>query len=106
MTGEITFLLNGEVRRLTGVAPTTTLYQLIRGHGLTGTKEGCAEGDCGACTVALGAIEDGRLRLRAVNSCILLVGQLHGRSVTTVEAIKAPAGELHPVQQAMVDLHG
>ena len=62
MTAEIKFLLNGEVQRLDRVAPTTTLYQFLRASGLTGTKEGCAEGDCGACTVALGAIEDGRLR--------------------------------------------
>ncbi len=106
MPGEITFVLNGEVQRLAGVSPTTTLYQLIRARGLTGTKEGCAEGDCGACTVALGAIENGRLRLRAITSCILLVGQLQGKSVSTVEHIKGPAGELHPVQQAMVDGHG
>ncbi|MEQ1613309.1 MAG: xanthine dehydrogenase small subunit [Hyphomicrobiaceae bacterium] len=106
MSGQITFLLNGKLQRPADVAPTTTLYQLIRDSGLTGTKEGCAEGDCGACTVALGAIEDGKLRLRAVNSCILLVGQLQGKSVTTVEAISGPAGALHPVQRAMVDNHG
>jgi xanthine dehydrogenase small subunit len=106
MTAEIKFLLNGEVQRLDRVAPATTLYQFLRASGLTGTKEGCAEGDCGACTVALGAIEDGRLRLRAVNSCILLVGMLEGKSVTTVERVKGPGGELHPVQQAIADGHG
>jgi xanthine dehydrogenase small subunit len=106
MTGHISFLLNGEPQRLSGIAPSTTLYQLLRTRGLTGTKEGCAEGDCGACTVAIGDLEDGELKLRAVNSCILLVGQLQGRSVTTVEHIKGPSGELHPCQRAMADCHG
>jgi xanthine dehydrogenase small subunit len=106
MTDAISFLLNGEPQQLRDVAPATTLYQLLRHRGLTGTKEGCAEGDCGACTVALGAIEDGKLRLRAVNSCILLAGQLVGRSVTTIEHLQGPNGELHACQRAMVDCHG
>ena len=105
MTGHITFLLNGEVQRLSGVTPATTLYQLLRSRGLTGTKEGCAEGDCGACTVAVTRIEDGEPRVRAVNSCIMLAGQLEGTSITTVEHLKGPDGMLHPCQRAMADAH-
>ena len=107
MSDAITFLLNGEPQELRGISPTTTLYRLLRDRELTGTKEGCAEGDCGACTVAIGDVDgEGRVTLKAVNSCILLAGMLHGRSVTTVEHIAGPGGELHPSQQAMVDLHG
>ena len=73
---------------------------------LTGTKEGCAEGDCGACTVVVGELRDGAVRYRAVNACILLRGDARGRSVTTVEHLQGADGELHPVQQAMVDAHG
>ncbi|MFX5237390.1 2Fe-2S iron-sulfur cluster-binding protein, partial [Acinetobacter baumannii] len=66
---------------------------------------GCAEGDCGACTVVVGELVDGVVRRRAVNACILLLPMLDGRSVTTVEGLGAEGGALHPVQQAMVDEH-
>ncbi|MDK3017398.1 xanthine dehydrogenase small subunit [Pseudodonghicola flavimaris] len=99
----IRFLLNGETVELQGVAPTRTLLDWLReARGLTGTKEGCNEGDCGACTVmvrdATGA--------RALNACILFLPQLHGKAVRTVEGLAGPDGQLHPVQQAMVDHHG
>jgi xanthine dehydrogenase small subunit len=73
-----------------------------RAH-LTGTKEGCAEGDCGACTVVLGRRVDGSLQYQAVNSCLMMLPQIDNCAVLTVEGLAAPDGALHPVQQAMVD---
>src|SRR3954465_254462 len=100
------FLLDGEVVEAAGVPATTTLLQYLRGPlGRCGTKEGCAEGDCGACTVAVGELRDGEVRYRAVNACIRFVGTLDGKEVVTVESLRAPGGALHPVQQAMVDCH-
>lgn len=100
---DITFLLNGEPVSLTGVSPTTTLLDWLReARGLTGTKEGCNEGDCGACTVMI-TDADGA---RALNGCILFLPQIAGCHVTTVEGLSAPDGTLHPVQQALVDHHG
>lgn len=100
---EVSFILNGTPVRLHDVAPTTTLLHWLREErGLTGTKEGCNEGDCGACTVMLSDSEGPR----AVNACILLMGQLQGKSLRTIEGISGPEGALHPVQQAMIDLHG
>ncbi|MGV6803999.1 MAG: xanthine dehydrogenase small subunit [Ruegeria sp.] len=99
----ITFLLNGETVELSDVDPTATLLDWLReDRGLTGTKEGCNEGDCGACTVMV-TDESGA---KALNSCILFLPQLHGKAVRTVEGASGPDGEAHPVQQAMVDLHG
>ncbi|WP_299077141.1 xanthine dehydrogenase small subunit [uncultured Ruegeria sp.] len=99
----ITFLLNGETVELADVNPTATLLDWLReDRGLTGTKEGCNEGDCGACTVMV--TDEGGAK--ALNSCILFLPQLHGRAVRTVEGASGPNGEVHPVQQAMVNLHG
>uniref|UniRef100_UPI00351138CF 2Fe-2S iron-sulfur cluster-binding protein n=1 Tax=Salipiger bermudensis TaxID=344736 RepID=UPI00351138CF len=100
---DICFLLNGERVELRGVSPTRTALDWLREErGLSGTKEGCNEGDCGACTVML---RDERGPM-ALNACILFLPQVHGRSVTTVEGLAAPDGTLHPVQRAMVDHHG
>ncbi len=100
---DITFLLNGESVELRNVSPTATLLDWLRDtRGLTGTKEGCNEGDCGACTVM---VTDAR-GARALNACILFLPQLDGCAVRTVEGISAPDGTLHPVQQAMIDHHG
>ncbi|WP_299303637.1 xanthine dehydrogenase small subunit [uncultured Litoreibacter sp.] len=99
----VTFLLNGEIVQ-SRVEPTDTLLDFLRDRmGLTGTKEGCNEGDCGACSVIVTG-EDGVAR--AMNACILFMPQLQGRAVRTVEGIAGPTGDLHPVQQAMVDHHG
>lgn len=102
----IRFLLDGEVRELSDIDPTLTVLNLLRYHlRRTGTKEGCAEGDCGACTVVLGEEVEDRVRFRAVNACILFAPMLDGRALFTVESL-GREGALHPVQQAMVDLHG
>ncbi|NAZ37064.1 xanthine dehydrogenase small subunit [Rubellimicrobium sp. CFH 75288] len=98
----IGFLLNGE-RVEADAPPTRTLLDWLREErGLTGTKEGCNEGDCGACTVL---VTDER-GARALNACILFLPQLRGKAVRTVEGIAGPEGALHPVQRAMVDHHG
>lgn len=100
---DITFLLNGEVVSLNGISPTKTLLDWLREERhLTGTKEGCNEGDCGACSVMI-SDENGS---RALNGCILFMPQINGKSVTTVEGLTAPDGSLHPVQQSMIDHHG
>lgn len=102
----IVFSVNGAPVEVQDFHPTTTLLQYLRLHQrLTGTKEGCAEGDCGACTVVLGEIVDGQPRWRAVNACILFLPALHGRAVLTVEGLSAQDEPLHPVQQAFVDHH-
>lgn len=97
-----TFLLNGETVRV-DTDPTRTLLDWLREErGLTGTKEGCNEGDCGACTVM---VTDGD-GAKALNACILFMPQLHGKAVRTVEGVSGPDGTLHPVQTAMVENHG
>jgi xanthine dehydrogenase small subunit len=106
MRKEIKFLRKGREVRLDAIAPTLTLLDYLRlTERAVGTKEGCAEGDCGACTVVLRKQVDGRLVYQAVNSCILLAGQVDGAEVITVEDL-ADGAALHPVQQMMVDLHG
>ena len=103
----IQFIRRGEVVSLANVPPSRTLLELLREDlACTGTKEGCGEGDCGACTVVLGQIENGALRLRAINSCIRLAHSIDGMALWTVEDIAAQDGTLHPAQEAMVQCHG
>lgn len=101
----IRFQLNGRWRAESGVPPTTTLLDYLRQNArLTGTKEGCAEGDCGACTVVVGLPQDdGRMAYRAVNSCLVLLPQVDGLPVITVEGLAQPDGALHSVQQSLID---
>ena len=95
--------INGLKVLVEGVAPTTTLLQFLRSRGITGAKEGCAEGDCGACTVALVDRDAvGNPTYRTMTSCIALLPALAGREVITVEGLQAGMGALHPVQSAMV----
>lgn len=100
---QIAFHLNGAPVRVSDEAPTRTLLDWLREtRGLTGTKEGCNEGDCGACTVMVTDATGSR----ALNACILFLPQLDGKAVRTVEGIAGPQGQPHPVQQAMIDHHG
>ncbi len=99
---QVAFLLNGTPVRLDGVDPTETLLDYLRDTaGLKGTKEGCNEGDCGACTVMVTDATGSK----ALNACILFLPQLHGLAVRTVEGISGPNGEAHPVQTAMIAHH-
>ncbi len=102
------FLLDGELVQVADLPATTTVLEYLREFAhRTGTKEGCAEGDCGACTVVLGELTpDGtRIGYRAINSCIRLLPTIDAHELITVESLQATDGTLHPVQQAMVDQH-
>lgn len=104
---EIRFLLNGEDVALSDVKPDETLLDWLRlRRTLLGTKEGCAEGDCGACTVLVGRLTADGLVYEGVNACIRFLGSIDGCHIVTIEHLAAADGTLHPVQQAMVDFHG
>src|SRR5687768_341398 len=107
MADRLTFILNARRETVASLPPTTTLLAYLRGtRRLTGTKDRCAEGDCGSCTVAVGELSREGVRYRAVNACIPFLRMLHGKAVVTVEGLKGPGGALHPCQQAIVDRHG
>ena len=107
MSDAITFIRGTRTVALGNIDPNTTVLNYLRQQeGSCGTKEGCAEGDCGACTVVLGELDGDRIRYRAVNSCIQFLPTLHGKQLITVEDLKDTGGSLHPVQQAMVLSHG
>ena len=107
-TRPIRFLHRGATVEVSDATPTRTVLEWLREDArCTGTKEGCAEGDCGACTVLLGELDGaGSLQLRPVNACIQFVPTLDGKALFTVEDLAAADGSLHPVQQAMVACHG
>jgi xanthine dehydrogenase small subunit len=103
----IRFIRRGEVVSVKNVPPSRTLLELLREDlGHTGSKEGCGEGDCGACTVVLGEAQGGALTYRAVNSCIRLAHSIDGMALWTIEDLAADNGTLHPAQQAMLQCHG
>src|SRR6218665_1426915 len=106
-TRPIRFFHRGQVAEVAGLPTTTTVLQYLREHArCPGTKEGCAEGDCGACTVMVGELDaQGALQLRNVNACTQFLPTLDGRALLTVEDI-GQAEALNPVQQALVDCHG
>ncbi|MCS4265453.1 xanthine dehydrogenase small subunit [Serratia sp. BIGb0163] len=102
----IQFLLNQTLKNESAIDPNTTVLNYLRRDlGRCGTKEGCASGDCGACTVVLAEPDGEGLRYRSVNACLTFVSALHGKQLITVEDLKQQ-GQLHSVQQAMVDCHG
>jgi xanthine dehydrogenase small subunit len=105
----ISFVLDGQVIEVDDVDPTRTVLQFLREDlRRKGTKEGCAEGDCGACTVVVAEVNrDGDdLSLKAINSCIQFLPTIDGKELITVESLAATGPDLHPVQRAMVEHHG
>lgn len=106
MHDTVRFILADQIEEIDACEPTRTVLEYLReDKGLTGTKEGCAEGDCGACTVVIGELHEDGMRYRAVNSCIQFLPSLDGKQLITVEDL-SNNNELHTVQQAMVDQHG
>lgn len=105
MSGPIRYFFQGQIREADHLPPTRTLLQHLREDlHCTGTKEGCAEGDCGACTVVTGELRDGKVEMKSVNACLQLMPTLDGKAIFTVEDLNQGAS-LHPVQQAMVECH-
>src|SRR5580693_8378568 len=107
MHGALEFILNGRAARVENRSPNLTLLEYLRGTGCTGSKEGCAEGDCGACSVAiLDRDAQGYATYRAINSCLVPLPLLAGRQVISVEGVARADAQLHTVQQARVACHG
>ncbi len=109
----ISFVIDGQIKDLhfhagSEFAPTTTVLNFLRAlPGHKGTKEGCAEGDCGACTVVIGDLySDGKIGYRSIDSCLIFLPFLHGKQLITVENLRSSSGALHPVQHAMVESNG
>ncbi len=113
MSSSVSFILDNQIRTIDfegddRYTPTTTLLNYLRSlPDHKGTKEGCAEGDCGACTVVLAeANSEKKLIYKAVDSCLIFLPMIHGKQVITVENLRSPEGVLHPVQKALVDANG
>jgi xanthine dehydrogenase small subunit len=106
-TAPLWFIRNGEVVHFDHVPPDRTLLDLLREDlSLKGTKEGCAQGDCGACAVVVSRMQGNELSFHAINSCIRFAHSVQGQAIFTVEGLRQADGSLHPCQQAMVDQHG
>lgn len=107
MLNKIRFILDGEVVTVNNAEPTQSVLQYLREDlHRTGSKEGCAEGDCGACTIVIAEVINNQVQFKATNACIQFLPTLHGKALFTVESLKQADGSLHPVQQSMVDYHG
>jgi xanthine dehydrogenase small subunit len=103
----VRFLLGDRLQEIGEIDPTMTLLDWLRlQKRMHGSKEGCAEGDCGACTVVVGRLDGDRVRYVAINACIRFLPTLDGCQLLTVEHLRRSDGELHPVQRAMVECHG
>ncbi len=102
MQRNIKFILNNELIDA-DVNPAAVILDFIRDNRLTGTKEGCKEGDCGACTVLIGELKNNEVVYKSINSCLFPLGNVHGKHVVTVEGINQPGKDLTPIQQAFVD---
>ena len=106
MSQAIRFYHQGKLQLVDHAAPTQTVLQYLRQDvHCTGTKEGCAEGDCGACTVVIAELQAGQLALKAVNACIQFLPVLDGKALFSIEDLKQPDATLHPVQQALLECH-
>lgn len=107
MRDTLRFLFNGELQEIRELAPHTTVLRWLREQQrATGTKEGCAEGDCGACTVVVAELSGEQLQYRAINSCISLLASLDGKALITVERLSSSPDSVHPVQRALAEHHG
>ena len=107
ISSSVKFLLNGKLIVIKNPDPNQTLLNYIRTElKKTGTKEGCSEGGCGACTIVLGELVDNKIEYKAINSCISFVPTLNGKQLIIVEDLVSKNGQLHPVQDAMVKFHG
>jgi xanthine dehydrogenase small subunit len=106
MRNKISFTQNGKLTEISDFKPTDTLLDYLRLKAeKKGTKEGCNEGDCGACTIMLGEVKNGELVYRPANSCITLLGMVDGQEVITIDDLAEPDGTLHPLQQSFTDFH-
>ncbi len=107
MRDALRFIFNGELQEITELAPHTTVLRWLRESvRATGSKEGCAEGDCGACTLIVAELKDDQICYRAINSCIALLASLDGKALITVESLSDTPESAHPVQLAMAEHHG
>ena len=107
ISNTVKFLLNDKILEINSPDPNQTILNYIRTElKKTGTKEGCAEGGCGACTIVVGELVNGQIKYSAINSCISFVPTLNGKQLLIVEDLVSKNGNLHPVQDAMVKFHG
>jgi len=107
ISSSVKFLLNDKLIVINNPDPNQTILNYIRTElKKTGTKEGCSEGGCGACTIVLGELVDNKIIYKAINSCISFVPSLNGKQLLIVEDLVSKDGKLHPVQDAMVKFHG
>ena len=107
MSNTIRFIFENKIQEIKDVDPNETILNFIRLRlKKTGTKEGCAEGGCGACTVVLGELKKNNIIYKAINSCIAFTTSLEGKQLLIVEDLMKKDGSLHPVQSAMVNFHG